>query len=207
MYSFSVSQSLYVKRCSSTTALMLVCCGDLTEGRVKWLSCRLVSTEKEQKSSCDWSMDSLMERVLSTQLIVGLISFNQGSPRIMFSFLRLKTRKVICWAIPLMSRNKMVENQITPLELIELSAFCAWIGVFRRWVGSLCFLTNPQEMQEMLAPLSMRAQVSTAFIVCKGIISWTGICIVGEDFTNTFTQETEGRVCIGEHFLSKNPEV
>ena len=65
----------------------------------------------------------------------------------------------------------MVENQITPFELIELSAFCAWIRVFRCWVESLCFLTNPQSMQEILAPLSMGAQVSTAFIVCEGVMS------------------------------------
>ena len=101
----------------------------------------------------------------------------------------------------------MVENRITPLELMELSAFCACIRVFRRWVGSLCFLTDPQSMHEMLAPLSMRAQVLTAFIVCKGTISWTGICIVGEDFTNTFAHDLEGRVCVGELFLSKNPRV
>ena len=62
-------------------------------------------------------------------------------------------------------------------------------------------------MQEMLAPLSRRAWVSTAFIVCEEMTSWTGICIVGVDFTNTFAHDTEGRVCIGEHFLSKNPGV
>ena len=106
-----------------------------------------------------------------------------------------------------MSRNRVVENQITPFELMELSMFRVCIGVFRHWVGSLYFLTNPQSMQEMLAPLSMRAWISTAFIMCKGTISWTGICIVGEDFTNTFTQDTGGRVCIGELFLSKNPRV
>ena len=101
----------------------------------------------------------------------------------------------------------MVENQITPLELTEVSVFHAWIGVFRHWVGSLCFLTNPQSMQEILAPLSMRARVSTAFIMCEGVMSWIGICIVGDDFTNTFAQEAEGRVCVGELFLSKNPRV
>ena len=98
-------------------------------------------------------------------------------------------------------------NRITPLELTELSTFQAWIGVFKRWVGSLCFLINPQSMQEMLAPLSRRARVSTGFIVCKGTISWTGICIVGEVFTNTFAHDMKGRVCIGELFLSKNPRV
>ena len=98
-------------------------------------------------------------------------------------------------------------NRITPLELTELSAFRAWIGVFRRWVGILCFLTNPQSMQEILAPLSIRALVSTAFIVCKGTTSWTGICIVDEDFTNTFVHDKEGRVCVEELFLSKNPKV
>ena len=98
-------------------------------------------------------------------------------------------------------------NRITPLELTELSAFHACIGVFRHWVGSLCFLTNSQSIQEMLAPLSMRAWVSTAFIMCEGTISWTGICIVGEDFTNTFAHNIEGRVCVGELFLSKNPKV
>ena len=70
-----------------------------------------------------------------------------------------------------MSRNRVVVNQITPLELTELSVFRAWIRVFRRWVGSLCFLMNPQSMQEMLAPLSMRARVSMAFIVCEGVMS------------------------------------
>ena len=112
-----------------------------------------------------------MERVWSTQLMVGLTSFSQGSPRITFSFPRLRTWKVIRRAIPPKLRNKVVENQITPLELMELSVFLAWIRVFRRCVGSLCFLTNPQSMQEMLAPLSMRAQVSTAFIVCEGVMS------------------------------------
>ena len=106
-----------------------------------------------------------------------------------------------------MSRNRVVVNQITPLELTELSTFWAWIGFFRRWVGILCFLTNPQSMQEMLAPLSIRALVSMAFIVCEGMTSWTGICIVGEDFTNTFAHDEEGRVCVGELFLFKNPKV
>ena len=58
------------------------------DGQVKRDSCRLVSTEKEQKSSWDWSRDSLMERVFSAQSIVGLSSFSQGSPRITFSFPR-----------------------------------------------------------------------------------------------------------------------
>ena len=101
----------------------------------------------------------------------------------------------------------MVVNRITPLELMELSAFRAWMGFLSRLVGILCFLTNPQSMQEILAPLSIRALVSTAFIVCEGTTSCTGICIVGEDFTNTFAHDTEGRVCVGELFLSKNPMV
>ena len=100
-----------------------------------------------------------------------------------------------------------MENRITPLELIELSTFCAWIRVFRHWVGSLCFLTNPQSIQEILAPLSMRAWVSMAFIMCERVMSWTGICIVGDNFTNTFAHDMEGRVCVGELFLSKNPKV
>ena len=152
-------------------ALMLVCCGGLTKGRVKRDLCHLVSTEKEQNSSWDWLRDSLMERVFSVQLIEGLTSFSQGSPRIMFSFPRLRTWKVTWRAIPPTSRNRVVENRITPFELIELSAFYAWIRVFRRWVGGLCFLMNPQSMQEMLALLSIRARVSTAFIVCEGTIS------------------------------------
>ena len=88
IYSFLVSQLLYTKRCWSATALTFTCCGGLTEGRTKWDSCRLVSTEKEQKSSWDWLRDSLMERVFLTQSIVGLSSFSQGSPRITFSFPR-----------------------------------------------------------------------------------------------------------------------
>ena len=38
-------------------------------------------------------------------------------------------------------------------------------------LGRECFLTNPQSRQEMLVPLSIRAQVSTAFKVCEGLIS------------------------------------
>ena len=38
-------------------------------------------------------------------------------------------------------------------------------------VGSQCFLTKSQSMQEMLAPLSTRAWVLTAFMVCEGTIS------------------------------------
>ena len=34
-------------------------------------------------------------------------------------------------AIPPTLRNKVVENWITSFELMELSAFRAWIGVFR----------------------------------------------------------------------------
>ena len=101
----------------------------------------------------------------------------------------------------------MVVNRIASFELTELSAFRPWIGVLRRWVRILCFLINPQSMQEILAPLSISALVSTAFIVCEGTISWTGICIVGVDFTNTFAHDREGRVCVGELFLSKNPVV
>ena len=106
-----------------------------------------------------------------------------------------------------MSRNRVVVNRITPFELTELSTFWAWIGVFRRWAGILCFLTNPQSIQEILAPLSIRALVSMAFIVCEGTTSCIGICIVGKDFTNTFAHDREGRVCVGELFLSKNPKV
>ena len=70
-----------------------------------------------------------------------------------------------------MSRKRVVVNWITPFELTELSAFRAWIGIFRRWVGIHCFLTNPQSMQEMLTPLSIKALVSMAFIVCEGTTS------------------------------------
>ena len=58
---------------------------------MKWDSCRLVSGEKEWKSSCDWSSNSLMESVFRVQSITGLTSFSQGSPRITFSFPRFMT--------------------------------------------------------------------------------------------------------------------
>ena len=51
-------------------------------------SWHLVSSENERNSSWDWSMDSLTEMVLLTQLMEGLTSFSQGSPRITFSFPR-----------------------------------------------------------------------------------------------------------------------
>ena len=54
-------------------------------------SWRLMSAEKEQNSSCDWSRDSLTEMVLLTQSMEGLTSFSQGSPRMTFSFPRFMT--------------------------------------------------------------------------------------------------------------------
>ena len=54
-------------------------------------SWRLVSAEKEQNSSWDWSRDSLMAMVFLVQSIEGLMSFSQGSPRITFSFPRFMT--------------------------------------------------------------------------------------------------------------------
>ena len=52
-----------------------------------------------------------MERVLSTQLIVGLTSFSHGSPRITFSFPRLRTWKVIWWAIQALGREFVFPNE------------------------------------------------------------------------------------------------
>ena len=58
---------------------------------MKWDSWHLVSAENERKSSWDWSRDSLTEIVLLAQLMEGLTSFSQGSPRITFSFPRFIT--------------------------------------------------------------------------------------------------------------------
>ena len=72
-------------------AFTFTCHGGLTEGRTKCDLWRLVSAEKEQNSSWDWSRDSLMAMVFLAQSMEGLTSFSQGSPRIMFSFPRFMT--------------------------------------------------------------------------------------------------------------------
>ena len=58
---------------------------------MKYDSWHLVSAEKEQNSSWDWSRDSLTAMVFLAQSIEGLTSFSQGSPRITFSFPRFMT--------------------------------------------------------------------------------------------------------------------
>ena len=65
-------------------------------------------------------------------------------------------------------------------------------------VGRECFLTKPQSRQEMLAPLSMRAWVSTAFRVCDGSISWIAICIEGVVFTLIAAHFTLGKARVEE---------
>ena len=64
-----------------------------------------------------------MDRVLQLQSMVGLTSLSQGSSRIMFSFPREMTWKVTFWVIPSTLRKRVEVKQITPLLLMELSAF------------------------------------------------------------------------------------
>ena len=112
-----------------------------------------------------------MDRVLRVQLIVGLTYLSHRSPRMTFSFLSEMTWKVTFRAIPSTLRKRVVLKWMTPLLLIELSTFQAYIDFFSQVVGRECFLTNPQSRQEILAPLSMRVQMSTAFKVCDGSMS------------------------------------
>ena len=64
-----------------------------------------------------------MDRVLWFQSMVGLMSLSQGSPKITFSFPRKMTWKVTFRAIPSMLRKRVEVKRITPLLLMELSAF------------------------------------------------------------------------------------
>ena len=105
------------------------------------------------------------------QSIIGLTSLSQGSPRTTPPFPEKITWKVTFQAIPSILRKRVEVKQITPLLLMELTAFWMYIDFFSQVVGRECFLTNPQSRQEILAPLSMRAWVSTAFRVCDGSMS------------------------------------
>ena len=57
----------------------------------------------------------------------------------------------------------------------------------------------------MLAPLSTRVQVSTAFKVCDGSISWTEICIDGVVFILIAAHFTLGKTYVEGVSQSKNP--
>ena len=73
----------------------------------------------------DWSSNSLMDRVLWVQSMVGFTSFNHGSPRMMFSFPRAMTWKVTFCATPSILRERVEVKWMTPLLLMELSVFLA----------------------------------------------------------------------------------
>ena len=71
------------------------------------------------------------------------------------------------------------------------------MGVSSLIVGSQCFLTKSQLMQEMFVPLSTRVWVLMAFMVYEGTISWIGICMKGVlDCTVTAQVEEVGGPCI-----------
>ena len=75
--------------------------------------------------------------------------------------------------------------------------FHTWIGVSSFVVGSQCSLTKSQLMQEISVQLSTRVWVLMAFIMCKGTISWIGICMEGVlDCTVTAQVEEVGDPCI-----------
>jgi hypothetical protein len=123
----------------------------------------------------------------------------------MFSLPRERTWNMIRRVIPSRFRNRIEVKRMTPFLLMELSAFRAWTGVGRHSAGRRCLQTNPQSMQEILAPLSTSARVSTAFKVCKGSMSCIGICIEGvEDTTTAATLGVEVSHIEGDH-RSKNP--
>ena len=82
-------------------------------------------------------MDSSRVRVCIVQLIVGLAFLSQGNPRIMFSFPQVITWRVTFWASPWMSMNKSQVYLMSPLLLLEWSAFLARIGMGSFLVGRL----------------------------------------------------------------------
>ena len=82
-------------------------------------------------------MDSSKVRVCIVQSIVGLAFLSQGNPRIMFSFPQVMIWSVTFWASPWMLMNKSQVYWMSPLLLLEWSAFLACIGKGSFLVGRL----------------------------------------------------------------------
>ena len=74
-------------------------------------------------------------------------------------------------------------------------------------MGSQCFLTNCQSMQEISAPESTSAEESTTLRVCEGVINCTGIHIdLFEVDTSTGVHITrDGELCVKVSLPFKNP--
>ena len=86
---------------------------------------------------------------------------------------------------------------ISPFLFEVWSTLCTLIGTSSFMVGSECFLTNCQSMQEMSTLLSIRAQVSMTFNVCDGVMSCNGILIAfGMQDTNTGAHVMKGELCV-----------
>ena len=60
---------------------------------------------------------------------------------------------------------------MSPLLLLEWSAFLARMEMGSSIVERLCFLTKCWSIQEMSAPLSTNAWVLTTFMECERMIS------------------------------------
>ena len=103
--------------------------------------------------------------------MMGLVFWSQGSPRMKFSLPQDMTWKKCFWAIPLMLVKRVQVKWISLLLFEVWSTFRTLMGMSSFVVGRECFLTNCQSMQEMSAPLLIRARVSTTFNVCDGAIS------------------------------------
>ena len=116
-------------------------------------------------------MNSSKVRVCVVQSIMGLAFLSHGSPRIMFSFPQVMTWRVTFWVSPWMSMNKSQVYRMSPLLLLEWSAFLARMRMGSFVVGRLFFLTKCSSIQEMSTLLSTSAQVLTTFMECKGTIS------------------------------------
>ena len=116
-------------------------------------------------------MDLSKIRVCIVQLIVRLALLSHGNPSIMFSFPQVTTWRVTFWVSPWISTNKSQVYQMSPLLLLEWSAFLAHMGMGSFIVGRLCFLTKCWSIQEMSAPLSTNARVLMTFMECEGMIS------------------------------------
>ena len=116
-------------------------------------------------------MDSSKIKVCIVQSIVGLAFLSHGNPSIMFSFPQVMTWRVTFWASPWISTNKPQVYQMSPLLLLEWSAFLACMGTESFIVGRLCFWTKCWSIQEMSALLSTNTQILTTFMECEGMIS------------------------------------
>ena len=91
---------------------------------------------------------------------------------------------------------------MVPLLFRVWSTFHTGMGESSFERGRWFFFTKSQSTQDICAPLSISAWVSTTFMVCVGEIIWIGIRI---DLARICTAHTVWGACVEDAPLFKNP--